>query len=107
MSPEEFDELGPRLGRLSPDSVAVARSVLVEGLRLSQAGERHGLSRQRVHGIVKRFRAAAVEEVPTRWKRVEVWLPPELASEVEAMAKRARRELATGGAESGSRAGGR
>jgi hypothetical protein len=96
MTPEDFDALGPRLGRLSPESVAVARSVLVDGLGLSQAGERHGVSRQRVHGIVKRFRAAAVASVPTRWKRVEVWLPPELAAEVEAMAERARSELAAG-----------
>ena len=52
------------------------------------------MTRQRVHGIVQRFRAAA-QEVPTSWRRVEVWLPPGLAAQVEAMAAKARADHAS------------
>lgn len=89
MTADEFEALRPRLGRLALDTVDIAREVLVEGMRPTEAAVRHNMSRQRVHGIVQRFRAAA-QEVPTGWRRVEVWLPPELAVEVEAMARRAR-----------------
>lgn len=93
MTAAEFDALRPRLGRLTLDTVEVARAVLVEGLGQTDAAARYGMSRQRVHGIVQRFRAAA-EEVPTGWRRVEVWLPPELAAQVEAMADRAKADHA-------------
>lgn len=89
MTPEEFEALRPRLGRLALDTIDLARSVLVDGETQSAAAIRHGMSRQRVHGIVQRFKAAA-EELPTNWRRVEVWLPPALAANVEALAKQAR-----------------
>lgn len=89
MTAEEFDALRPRLGRLSLDSFEIARAILVDGLKTTEAANRYGMTRQRVHGIVQRFRAAA-QEVPTGWRRVEVWLPPELAQKVEAMAEQAR-----------------
>lgn len=91
MTADEFEALRPRLGRLALDTVDIARAVLVEGMRPAEAAVRHNMSRQRVHGIVQRFRAAA-QEVPSGWRRVEVWLPPELAAEVEAMARRARQD---------------
>ena len=102
MTPDEFEALRPRLGRLALDTVDIARAVLVDGMRPTEAAVRHNMSRQRVHGIVQRFRAAA-QEVPTGWRRVEVWLPPERAVEVEAMARRAREEYAAKGA--GGRSG--
>jgi len=89
MTPEEFEALRPRVGRLSMDTVELARSVLVDGATQSEAAVQHGMSRQRVHGIVQRFKAAA-EDLPTDWRRVEVWLPPHLAAQVEAMAREAR-----------------
>lgn len=95
MSSQEFDSLRPRLGRLTIDSFDVARAVLVEGVRPIEVAERHGMTRQRVHGIVQRFLAAA-NEVPTRWRRVEVWLPPELAEQVEALAEKVRADFAAG-----------
>jgi hypothetical protein len=58
-------------------------------MKTTEAAHRHGMTRQRVHGIVQRFRAAA-QDVPTGWRRVEVWLPPEMAEQVEAMAENAR-----------------
>ena len=93
MTPEEFERLRPRLGRVSAATAAIAREVLVDGLSLTEAGQRNGLTRQRVLGIVRRVQAAA-SAVPNSWRRVEVWLPPQLAAEVEEMAQRARSELA-------------
>jgi hypothetical protein len=98
MTVDEFERLRPRLGRVSPASVAIARAVLVDGLTISEAGQRNGLTRQRVHGIVKRFQVAA-ELVPSDWKRIEVWLPPALAAQVEDMAQKARAALADNAAE--------
>ena len=89
MTPLEFDLLRPQLGRLTLDTIDIARAVMVEGLGTTEAAKRFGMSRQRIHGIVARFRAAAVE-VPTGWRRVEVWLPPQLATQVEDMAAQAR-----------------
>lgn len=93
MTVAEFEALRPRLGRLSLDTVDIARAVLVDGMRPADAARRHNMTRQRVHGIIQRFQAAA-QQVPTQWRRVEVWLPPELAAQVEQMAERARAEYA-------------
>jgi predicted DNA-binding protein (UPF0251 family) len=90
---DEFEALRPRLGRLALDTVEIAHAVLVNGMKPTEAAKHYGMTRQRVHGIVQRFRAAA-EEVPTGWRRVEVWLPPELAAQVEAMAEKARVDYA-------------
>jgi hypothetical protein len=91
MTAQEFEALRPRLGRLALDTIEIARAVLVDGMKTTEAAKRHGMTRQRVHGIVQRFRAAA-QDVPTGWRRIEVWLPPELAEKVEAMADQARAE---------------
>lgn len=88
MTQEAFDELRPDLGRLSVATMDVARLVLVEGMSQSDAGARFGMSRQRVYGIMQRFQAA-MRILPTTWRKVEVWLPPELAAEVEAKSKAA------------------
>lgn len=89
MTTDEFEAITPRLGRLTLDTIKVARSVLVDGLTPSAAGELHGMTRQRVHSIVKRFNEA-VDQVPRGWRRVEVWLPPEMADQVQSMATEAR-----------------
>jgi len=67
----EFDALRPHLGRLTMDSVEIARLVLVDGVKQSEAATRYSMSRQRIHGIMVRF-AAASQAVPTGWRRVEV-----------------------------------
>ena len=94
LTADEFAALRPKLGRLAVDTIDVARLVLVDGLPPSEAGARYGMSRQRVYGIEQRFKAA-METMPTRWRKVEVWLPPELAAQVEAMATAALAELRT------------
>ena len=99
MAPDEFDAVLVRLGRLTLDTVKIARAVLVDGMAPAEAGAAHGMTRQRVHAITKRFQAAA-QEIPRDWRRIEVWLPPELAAQVEAMAEKARADYAE--AESGS-----
>ena len=101
MTAEEFDALRPLVGRLALDTVEIARAVLVDGMKTSEAASRHSMTRQRVHGIVQRFRAAA-QEVPTGWRRIEIWLPPELAMKVEAMAEKARADYAAGASKGSS-----
>ncbi|KND61511.1 hypothetical protein BVER_04461c [Candidatus Burkholderia verschuerenii] len=96
MTADEFEALRPRLRRLALDTVDIARAVLVDGMTPPDVAARYGMTRQRVHGIVKRFRAAA-QEVPTGWRRVEVWLPPEMAAQVKAMADKARSDHASSG----------
>ena len=95
MTLQEFEALRPLLGRLALDTIDIARAVLVEGVKPSDAATRNHMSRQRVHGIVQRFRAAA-RQVPATWRRIEVWLPPELADQVEAIAAKAREDHAAG-----------
>ncbi len=89
MTQVEFDALRPNLGRIAADTIEIAHVVLVEGVTPADVAKRYGMSRQRIHGIIQRFRAAA-QAVPTGWRRLEVWLPPELADEVKRMAEKAR-----------------
>jgi hypothetical protein len=89
MTADEFDSLGERLGRLTPESVAIAREVLVDGIPRTTVAQRHGLTKPRITFIVDRVLAAA-HDVPRDWVRVEVWLPPELAQQVREMEARAR-----------------
>ncbi len=99
ITPTEFDEMLPRLGRLTLDTIKIARAVLVDGKRPAEAGQEGGMSRQRVNAILRRFELAA-QEVPKDWRKIEVWLPPELAAQVEALAQKARDDYA--GTESGN-----
>lgn len=95
MTADEFDALQPRLGRLTVDTVKIARTVLVDGVRPVDAATQYGTSRQRVNAIIRRFEEAT-REFPTDWRRVDVWLPPELAARVEQMAQEARAAYAGG-----------
>lgn len=88
MTVREFDALLPRLGRMTFDTVMIARSVLVEGQRPAEAAKQFGTSRQRVHSIINRVQKSA-GEIPKSWKRVDVWLPPQWAAQVEEWASRA------------------
>lgn len=92
MTPEEFDALRPRIGRLALDTVQIAREVLVDDDSQADVARRHGISRQRVNSAVNRVIAAA-NEIPADWERVEVWLPPELAANVRQVEAEARSKL--------------
>ncbi|OIS90235.1 TrfB-related DNA-binding protein [Brucella cytisi] len=89
LTEQQFNDARPRLGRLSLDTLAIAREVLVDGTPQSEVARKHGLSRQRVHGMVTRVQAA-INEIPQGWVRLEIWLPPELAQKVEDMAEKAK-----------------
>jgi hypothetical protein len=89
MKAEEFDSLRERLGKMTPESIAIAREVLVDGVPKFLVAERHRLTQPRVGAIVDRVLAAA-QNVPRNWERVEVWLPPELAQQVREMEAHAR-----------------
>lgn len=88
MTQAEFDALRPNLGRMALDSIDIARLVLVEGMTQADVATTHNMSRQRVFGILERFQRAA-QAIPTGWRKVEVWLPPDLADEVELTATQA------------------
>ncbi len=96
MTADEFEALRPLLGRLAVDTIDIARAVFVGGMKPPEAATHFKMSRQRVHGIIQRFRAAA-QEVPSGWRRVEVWLPPEMVATVEAMAEKARADHISNG----------
>jgi hypothetical protein len=91
MSAVEFDRARPRLRQFAESNLRIARAVLVGGLGTTAAAVRFHTSRQRVHGIVHRVKAA-IRQVPSHWRRIEVWLPPRLADRVKAMARQARIE---------------
>lgn len=95
MTAEEFDALKEQLGRMTPESVAIAREVLVDGLSNVEAAQRHGLTKQRVGAMVERVLVAA-SDVPLHWERVEVWLPPALAQQVREMEAQARERIKSG-----------
>ncbi len=64
MTADEFEALQPRLGRLTVDTVKIARSVFVDGVRPVDAAAQHGTSRQRVNAIIRRFEEATREFPP-------------------------------------------
>lgn len=84
---EQFEALRPRLRRLRPASLEAAKAVLVDGRDQAEVGRQVGLTRQRINSIVARVEAAAAG-VPKTWVKVECWLPPELAAQVQALAER-------------------
>lgn len=92
MTPDEFDALRPRLGRLSLDTVELAREVLVDGRSQVEVAKGHDITKQRVSGMVARVLAAA-QDVPVTWQRVEVWVPPELVDQVRQLEAKARAAL--------------
>ena len=93
MTAAAFDDLRPRLGRLTEETIDIAREVLVEGKSQSDVARERGLSRPRVSSMVKSVVSAA-NEIPREWQRVEVWLPPDLAEQVRQMEADAKADVA-------------
>lgn len=90
MTEEQFEAVKEKLPkRMKQQSVDLAHDVLVKGLSIPKAAEKHGLTRERGRVIVNRVIAAS-RDVPASWERVDVFLPPELARMVKTMAKEAR-----------------
>lgn len=92
LTAQQFEEALPRLGRLSGDSVAIARQVLVEGKTQSEVARENDITRQRVYGMVTRVNAA-LNDIPKGWVRFESYMPPELVKKVEALIEKAKKEI--------------
>jgi hypothetical protein len=91
MTPEEFEAVQRRLGRMTLDTVRLAREVLVDGKSQAEVATANSLSRQRVSSAVARIMKAA-SDVPADWQKVEVWLPPAMAEQVRTMEVEARQQ---------------
>lgn len=89
LSAHEFDEAAKRLGRLSADTLKIARLVLVEGLTQTDVATQHEMSRQRVHNMVSRV-LTALEDAPQGWVKFESWVPPALVEKIESLIEKER-----------------
>ena len=89
MTAKEFDALKPRMARMTVKTIQIARDVLVSGLGLAEAGEKAGVSRQRVKLLVDRVLAVR-DEAPADWVKVDIWLPPDEAEKIRALAASAK-----------------
>lgn len=81
MNQEAFERLREKLEPFSARKIEVARLVLVDGLTQTQAGERHGLSKQNVSALFKRIREIRAN-APDGWVLLNIYVPPELATEL-------------------------
>ena len=93
MTAEEFDAVQGRLGRMTLDTLRLAREVLVDGKSQTEVAAAYKFSRQRVNLAVQRVLKEA-NEVPPTWQLLEVWLPPELIARVREMEAEARQQAA-------------
>ncbi|MFL0419578.1 TrfB-related DNA-binding protein [Sphingomonas sp. 179-I 2A4 NHS] len=93
MTPEEFDAVQSRLGRMTLDTLRIAREVLVDGKSQTEVAAAYKLSRQRVSLAVQRVLKEA-QQVPANWQLLEIWLPPELIARVREMEAEARAQVA-------------
>lgn len=59
MTQAEFDALRSNLGRVTSHTIEIAHMVLVKGVTPTEAARRNNVSRQRINGIIQRFRVAA------------------------------------------------
>lgn len=80
LTQQQFDELWPKLKRLSASSVEVARLVLVEGVAQKEAGDLHGVSKQNVSRVIKVVRKI-LAEAPPGWVHVDTYAPQDMAEE--------------------------
>jgi len=93
MTPQEFEAARLRFGRLADDTIEMARQVLVEGQSQTDVARQYGLTRQRVNLAIKQV-LTVIDDIPKGWVKLEVWLPPTLASKVRNMAEDARKDAA-------------
>ncbi|QCR38905.1 TrfB-related DNA-binding protein [Nissabacter sp. SGAir0207] len=84
---EEWDKLSPALYKLSRQTADIVRAVLVEGRQGIDVAKEHNVSRQAVYAAVARVRKIMEAKDLSVLEPVLVWLPPDKAKEVRAMAK--------------------
>lgn len=81
LTQDEFDKARPLFGRMSQETIEMARLVLVEGFSQTQVAKEFKLTRQRVSLAVKQI-LTAIDDVPADWVKLDVWLPSSMANEV-------------------------
>ena len=92
MTPDEFDAIAVKLTRMDPDSLEMAKAVLVHGRQQKDVASNYGVTKQRMSSIIRRVETARAE-VPLGWIKVEAWLPPAAAAEVQEIEKRERAKI--------------
>jgi len=80
MSEEDFELAKHKLGRLSQNTINLAKLIIVGGLKPAVAAKEVGMSRQNVSKSMLRV-YAALSDTPNGWVRVECWAPSDLAVE--------------------------
>lgn len=93
LSEKEWESAAPKLGKLTVDSMAMARRLFVDGITPSQLATDCGVSRQAISQLKTRVERM-LSEAPAGWERVDVWLPPADAETVRQMAQ-TRRDAVT------------
>ncbi len=83
LTPEVIDQAFART-RLGDRAKAVVRLVLLDGLSMSEASRRLGVSREFVRHKLARTRRAIIDtlDFPSGWEVVTVVVPSELACEI-------------------------
>mgnify|MGYP003362304301 CR=1 FL=1 len=92
MTNAEFSALASKMTRMEPESLEIARAVLVHGRPQKDVAQEYNLTKQRLSQIMRRMMLARAD-VPAGWMKVEVWLPPSAAREVKAIEERERQAL--------------
>lgn len=87
LTPKEWASLEPRLSSLAENSFKMASRVLVDGQTIPDVAREFGVSRQAVTQLIERVKRMVVN-VPTGWTQVNVWLPPDVAKEIRALAEK-------------------
>jgi len=92
MSEVDFELARHKLGRLSQNTINLAKLIIVEGLKPAAAAKEVGMSRQNVSKSMQRV-YAALSDTPDGWVRVECWAPEKMASEFLTRVEQARKEI--------------
>lgn len=95
LSDKEFESCLETLGaKFSKETLAVGYAVMVDDVPIIDVAANTGMSRQRVHAIVRNiWEAISLKNLPDDWERVVVSLPPDLAKQVYEMEKKAKKDL--------------
>jgi len=92
MTPQEFEAARPHFGRLTDDTIEMARLILVEGQSQTDVARQYELTRWRVSLAVKQV-LTVVDNIPKGWVKLEIWLPPTMASKVRDMVEKVKQQV--------------
>jgi len=96
LTAKQFDALVPLLGGVTESRIHAARSVLVDGIGPTEAGDQFGLPKQRVRDIVEKV-LRLKDDIPADWVRVNTWLPPVEAEKAIALSEKCKAKRKFGG----------